>query len=363
MFVDEAENYVKGGDGGDGFVGFRRETFVPRGGPDGGDGGRGGNVIFEAVDNIDTLMDFVGHHHWKAKDGRPGRTKKMAGKSGEDLVIQVPMGTLVYDKESGILLKDLTEKGQRVIVARGGKGGRGNVHFATPTEQAPRYAEPGGPGRERWLKLELKLIADVGLVGMPNAGKSTLISRVSSARPKIADYPFTTLHPVLGIVELSRHRRFVLADLPGLIEGAHEGTGLGDEFLRHIERTRVIVHMIDIMPMDESDPVQNYKIIRNELEKYSPKLAAKSEIVVANKMDLTDAKEAYERFKNELNINVMAISAVTGKGLEPLLDRLWREIEEQKEQEKFRQEQGIEEEVQEEEETLAGEMDNDDFSN
>lgn len=335
MFVDEAEIYVKGGDGGDGFVGFRREAYVPRGGPDGGDGGDGGSVYMEAVENIDTLMDFVGHHHWKAENGRPGRTKKMTGKSGRDTIIEVPLGTLIYDKDTGILLKDLTEARQRVCVARGGRGGRGNVHFATPTEQAPRYAEPGRKGKERHLRLELKLIADVGLVGMPNAGKSTLISRVSSARPKIADYPFTTLHPVLGIAELSRHRRMVLADLPGLIEGAHEGAGLGDEFLRHIERTRVIVHLVDILPMDGSDPVRNFTIIRNELAKYSKTLAAKPAIVVANKMDLTDSQEALKAFKKKTKQDVLAISAVTGRGLPELLERLWRQIEDQRETERF----------------------------
>jgi len=339
MFVDEAEIYVKGGDGGDGFVGFRREAYVPKGGPDGGDGGRGGSVILEAVEDVDTLMDFVGHHHWKADSGRPGRTKKMDGKSGKDLIVQVPLGTLIYDKDTGILLKDLTESNQQVRVARGGRGGRGNVHFATPTEQAPRYAEPGGKGQERMLRLELKLIADVGLVGKPNAGKSTLISRVSSARPKIADYPFTTLHPVLGIVELSRYRRMVLADLPGLIEGAHEGAGLGDEFLRHIERTRVIVHLIDILPLDGSDPAENYHVIRNELSKYSKTLADKTEFVVANKMDLTGAREALDRLRKEIDRDVLPISAVAGRGVPELLDRLWRIVEESKREEKFQRAQ------------------------
>ncbi len=334
MFVDEAEIYVKGGDGGDGFVGFRREAFEPRGGPDGGDGGDGGSVYMEGVENLDTLMDFVGHHHWKAGEGKKGRTKKMAGKNGQSLYIQVPLGTLVYDKETGLLLKDLTKPGERICVAQGGRGGRGNVHFATPTVQAPRYAEPGQKGRERMLRLELKLIADVGLVGMPNAGKSTLISRVSAARPKIADYPFTTLHPVLGIVELSRHRRMVLADLPGLIEGAHEGAGLGDEFLRHIERTRVIVHLLDILPMDESDPASNYRTIRHELEKYSTKLAEKPEIVVANKMDLTDADQRIKLLEKNLGCRVMGISAVTGKGVLELMERLWHVIQERKDLER-----------------------------
>lgn len=335
MFVDEAEIYVKGGDGGDGCIGFRREAYVPRGGPDGGDGGHGGGVYMEAVADLDTLLDFVGHHHWKGENGRPGKTKKMTGKSGENTIVQVPLGTLIYDKDTGILLKDLTEPGQRVCVAHGGRGGKGNVHFATPTEQAPRIAEPGRKGQERTLRLELKLIADVGLVGMPNAGKSTLISHVSSARSKIASYPFTTLHPVLGIAEISRHRRMVLADLPGLIEGAHEGAGLGDEFLRHIERTRVIVHLLDIAPIDGSDPAKNYAKIRKELSKYSAKLAEKTEIVVANKMDLTDAEKAYKKLKKKLGVEVFAVSAVTGKGLSELLDRLWQVVEQHKEEEKF----------------------------
>jgi GTP-binding protein len=334
MFVDQAEIYVKGGDGGDGCVGFRRETFVPRGGPDGGDGGNGGNVYFEAVTNVDTLMDFSGHHHWRAPDGKKGMGKKMAGKSGKHLVIQVPQGTLIYDKDTGILLKDLTELNQKVCIARGGKGGRGNVHFATSVEQAPQHAEEGKPGEERNLRLELKLIADVGLVGKPNAGKSTLISHVSEARPKIADYPFTTLHPVLGIAELSRHKRLVLADLPGLIEGAHEGAGLGDTFLKHVERTRVIVHLLDIMPLDGTDPAENYYMIRNELNKYSSKLAAKPELIVANKIDLTDADKILDQLRDELGKPILGISAVTGKGLMPMLEQLWEMVQEQRDLEK-----------------------------
>ncbi|MFA5864545.1 MAG: GTPase ObgE [Phycisphaerae bacterium] len=357
MFVDEAEIFVKGGDGGDGFVGFRRESYVPRGGPDGGDGGHGGGVYMEAVENLDTLLDFLGHHHWKAEDGRAGQTKKKTGRSGNDIIVQVPLGTLVYDKDAGILLKDLTQHGQRICVSHGGRGGRGNVHFATATEQAPRHAEPGRKGRERSLRLELKLIADVGLVGMPNAGKSTLISHVSSARPKIADYPFTTLHPMLGIAEISRHRRMVLADLPGLIEGAHEGTGLGDQFLRHIERTRVIVHLLDIMPMDGSDPTTNYEIIRNELSKYSAKLTDKPEIIVANKMDLTDSEDAYQKLKEKLNREILPISAVTGRGLPQLLDHLWRLIEQHKEEEKLRQET-LESQI----DTYTGETENENTS-
>ncbi len=332
MFVDEAEIYVKGGNGGHGCVSFRREKFIPRGGPDGGDGGNGGSVYLEATPHIDTLMDFAGHHHWKAENGKPGRGKNMTGKSGEDKIVHVPLGTLVYDKDTGLLLKDLTEPGQRVCVAAGGRGGRGNKHFASSTQQAPRYAEPGKPGQERTLKLELKLIADVGLVGLPNAGKSTLVSRVSAARPKIANYPFTTLNPILGIVELSRHRRFVIADLPGIIEGAHEGAGLGDEFLKHIERTRVLLHLIDIVPFDGPEPIKAYEIIRNELEKYSDVLADKDEIIVANKMDLTDAQEKLDEFRKEIDKPVYAISAVTGQGLADLMDILWRAVQDNKQQ-------------------------------
>lgn len=331
MFVDEAEIFVKGGDGGDGCVSFRREKYVPRGGPSGGDGGNGGNVYFRSVQGIDTLMDFSGHHHWRAKNGMPGRNKNMTGKGGEDLIIDVPMGTLIYDKETGILLKDLTESNQQVCIAEGGRGGRGNSHFASSVNQTPYNATPGQHGQERMLKLELKLIADAGLVGIPNAGKSTLVSRVSAARPKIADYPFTTMHPVLGIVDIARHRRFVIADLPGLIEGAHEGAGLGDEFLKHIERTRVIVHLIDVMPLDSTNPYEEYKKVRVELEKYSKKLADKPEIVVANKMDLTGAQDSLNKLRDKIGNEVFPISAVTGSGLESLMEYLFEAVSADKE--------------------------------
>ncbi|NLX05977.1 MAG: GTPase ObgE [Phycisphaerae bacterium] len=331
MFIDRAEIYVKGGDGGAGCVAFRREKYVPRGGPDGGDGGRGGSVYLEADENLNTLMDLVGHHHWKAEPGRPGMGKNKTGRSGRDRIVRVPPGTLIYDKEADLLLKDLVEPGQRVCVARGGKGGRGNKAFATSTEQAPQEAEPGLPGQERVLRLELKLIADVGLVGMPNAGKSTLLSRVSAARPKIADYPFTTRHPVLGIAELRNHRRIVIADIPGLIEGAHEGSGLGDEFLRHIERTSVLIHLVDILP-PAGDPFEHYEVIRGELSKYSPVLAAKPEIVAVNKMDLTDAGEALREFRERLgDERVFAISAVTGHGVPELLEHAYRVVQEYRE--------------------------------
>ena len=265
MFIDEAKIWIKAGDGGDGCISFRRERYLPKGGPDGGDGGRGGSVYAETVGDLNTLHDFVGKHHWKATRGQQGMGKNKSGADGDDLIIKVPPGTLIYDEEFGLLLKDLNKVGMKVRLCKGGRGGKGNKAYATAINQTPRIAQPGKAGQERNIKMELKLIADVGLVGVPNAGKSTLISRCSAARPKIADYPFTTLEPVLGIVELSDYRRFVMADIPGLIEGAHEGAGLGFEFLRHIERTRIIVHIIDVAPTDGSDPADNYKSIRNEL--------------------------------------------------------------------------------------------------
>src|SRR5450755_632817 len=258
-FFDEAKIEVVAGKGGDGSASFRREKFVPKGGPDGGDGGRGGSVIFIADADKDTLLDFAGKHHWYGERGEAGMGKKMAGRDGEDLIIPVPVGTLIYDADNHSLLTDLDRAGKKIIIARAGRGGRGNWHFRSPTNQVPRYAEPGTEGQDRHLKLELKLIADVGLVGMPNAGKSTLLRAVSAARPKVADYPFTTLDPHLGIVDLIGDRRMVFADIPGLIEGAQNGAGLGHAFLRHIERTKVIVHMLDLYPSDNSDPAENYR--------------------------------------------------------------------------------------------------------
>jgi len=326
MFVDEAKIWVKAGDGGHGCVSFRREKFVPKGGPDGGDGGDGGGVYFEAVGDLDTLMDFAGRHHWRAGNGKGGSGGNKHGADGTDLVISVPPGTLIYDEDLGILLKDLNKAGMRVCLCRGGRGGKGNKAFATPTNQTPRQAQPGKPGQERNIRLELKLIADAGLVGMPNAGKSTLISRCSAAAPKIADYPFTTLEPVLGIVELSDYRRFVMADIPGLIEGAHDGAGLGFEFLRHIERTRIIVHILDIMPADGSDPAENYKSIRAELARYSKVLADKQEVIAANKIDLDADGRGVKELQKELGKKVLAISAVTGSGIKQLNEVLWKMI-------------------------------------
>lgn len=335
MFIDRAEIYVKAGKGGPGCVSFRREKFVPKGGPDGGDGGKGGDVVLVADESVATLLDFAGRHHWIAPNGRPGSGQNRSGRSGEDLIIKVPAGTLIYDRDTDRLLKDMNEPGMTVIIARGGRGGQGNAKFATSRRQAPRYAQPGEESEERWLRLELKLIADVGLVGLPNAGKSTLLSRLSSARPKIADYPFTTLEPQLGIVEVSGYRRFVMADIPGLIEGAHLGHGLGDDFLRHIERTRVIVHLIDVHPLPGSpSPIEAYRMIRNELRAYSEELAAKPELIVANKTDLADNLEAVDELRAELSgLEVRAISGVTGSGLPGFGERLWDMIQKAKEEE------------------------------
>jgi len=328
MFVDQADIEVLAGDGGNGSSSFRREKYIPHGGPDGGDGGRGGSVFLEAVAGVDTLLDMVGRHHWYATAGAHGMAKKMAGRDGDDLTIRVPPGTLVYDKDSALLIADLKEPGKRVKVAKGGRGGRGNIHFVTSVRQAPEYSEQGQKGQIRHIHLELRLIADVGLVGLPNAGKSTLLSRLSAARPKIADYPFTTLVPQLGIAELDADRRLVLADIPGLIEGASQGHGLGLDFLRHIERTRVIVHMVDIMPLDGRDPIKAYWEIRKELEAYSPKLAAKAEILVANKMDLAGASEALADLRTALpGRQIMAISAVAGTGMRPLLETIWQQVQ------------------------------------
>lgn len=331
IFLDQAEIYVRGGRGGDGCVSFRREKYVPKGGPDGGDGGNGGSVFLVVNPQLSTLAEFAGCHHWIARGGQPGMSKNCAGRAGADEIVQVPPGTLVYDRDNGVLLKDMVEHHSRLCVARGGYGGRGNSRFASPTHQTPREAEKGGEPEERWLRLELKIIADIGIIGMPNAGKSTLLSRVSHARPKIADYPFTTLTPNLGIVDLPGFRRFVMADLPGLIEGAHEGVGLGDTFLRHIERTRVVLHLVDLFPADgQPHPIEAYRIIRNELAKYSPLLAAKPELVAVTKLDLAGRQDPLEltEFREALGREVLGLSAVSGLGLEGLTNRLWQMLQE-----------------------------------
>jgi GTP-binding protein len=327
-FVDEAAIHVKGGDGGSGCVSFRREKFVPRGGPDGGDGGDGGSVVIIADPNLGTLTDLVSRTEFHAGNGGQGRGKNRHGANGQDLIIRVPLGTILTDREEGVVLADLAEPRRAVVVAVGGKGGRGNAQFATPTNQAPRKFEEGTPGQERHLRLELKLVADVGLIGRPNAGKSTLISRISAAHPKIADYPFTTLQPVIGIVDADPDRRFAVADLPGLIEGAHEGRGLGDEFLRHVERTRLLVHVVDALPIDGTDPLENYRTIRNELALYSAELAAKPEIVVANKVDLHGAEAGARRLREGLDCPVVEVSAMTGRGLRRLVGMMLEKLEE-----------------------------------
>jgi GTP-binding protein len=323
MFLDEVNIMVIAGNGGDGCVSFRREKFIPHGGPDGGDGGNGGSVYCLADPAVNTLYHLAGKHHWKATHGGRGMGKKCHGRNGVDVVVRVPPGTIIHDAEHGVVLKDLAEEGQKVCVAQGGHGGKGNVHFASSTHQTPREAVPGKSGQTRRLHMELKLVADVGLAGLPNAGKSTLLRRLSAARPKVADYPFTTLEPVLGIVELSGHRRFVMVDIPGLIEGAHRGVGLGEEFLRHVQRASILVHIVDICPQT-GDAIKNYHTINDELRQYSLELAEKPQIVVANKMDLTDSDENLARFTDAVECDVIAISAVTGKGLDKLTERIWK---------------------------------------
>ena len=322
MFVDRVTIFVKGGDGGRGCSSFRREKYVPRGGPDGGDGGHGGSVIIRAATGADSLADVVNTKHVRAEGGRPGSGALKTGRDGKDVVITVPPGTIILDRDRGNILRDLTQDGEEVVVAKGGRGGRGNKYFATATNRTPRESEPGEPGEERWLVLELKVIADAGLIGLPNAGKSTLLSRLSQAHPEIADYPFTTKHPNLGVVHSGGERVFVLADLPGLIEGAHSGVGLGHEFLRHVERTRVLVHLVEPMPSDGSDPAQNYRMVRRELELYRAELADKPEVIAMSKSELTGSEEVRQRLEQELGRDVLGISAVTGQGLAQLVGRV-----------------------------------------
>lgn len=329
-FIDQARIHVKAGDGGNGAVAFRREKFVPKGGPAGGDGGSGGSVVLIVDGGLSTLLDYRYRQDYKAPSGEPGGNKDMYGRGGEDLELRVPPGTQVFDDDTGALLADLREHGERFVVAKGGNGGRGNKHFTTSVDRAPRKAEPGTPGEERNIRLELKLLADVGLVGFPNAGKSSLIARISAARPKVADYPFTTLVPNLGVVALPddghRVRSFVVADVPGLIEGAHEGAGLGHRFLRHLERTRVLVFLIDVSPTPGRAPLDDYETLRRELELYDAELASRPHVVAFNKIDLPDGKrrtttlrKAFER----RGVAFFAISAATGEGLGPLLEALF----------------------------------------
>lgn len=330
MFVDQVKVYVKGGDGGNGMVAFRREKYVPNGGPAGGDGGKGANVVFEVNEGLRTLMDFRYQRHFKAPRGEHGMSKNQHGRNSKDMIVKVPPGTVVTDADTGEVIADLTEHGQRAVIARGGRGGRGNTRFATPANPAPELSEHGEPGQERDVVLELKLLADVGLVGFPSVGKSTLLSVVSSARPKIAEYHFTTIVPNLGMVETEDGRSFVMADLPGLIEGAHSGVGLGHQFLRHIERTRVIVHVIDMVAVEGRDPFEDYLTINKELKEYNLRLTERPQIIVANKMDMPDAEENLKKFKEQLaeDYPIFPISALTRQGLRDLLFAVADKVEE-----------------------------------
>ncbi|GIN87013.1 GTPase Obg [Heyndrickxia sporothermodurans] len=321
MFVDQVKIFVKGGDGGNGMVAFRREKYVPKGGPAGGDGGRGADVVFVVEEGLRTLMDFRYQRHFKANRGEHGMSKGQHGRGAEDMVVKVPPGTVVIDDDTKEIIADLTEHGQRAVVAKGGRGGRGNIRFATPANPAPEISENGEPGQERYIVLELKVLADVGLVGFPSVGKSTLLSIVSAAKPKIAEYHFTTIVPNLGVVETEDGRSFVMADLPGLIEGAHEGVGLGHQFLRHIERTRVIVHVIDMSGLEGRDPYQDYVTINQELKEYNLRLMERPQIVVANKMDMPESEENLKKFKQQLKEDypIFPISAITRQGLRDLL--------------------------------------------
>lgn len=330
MFVDRVQIEVQAGRGGNGCVSFRREKYVPRGGPDGGDGGHGGSIIISAAAGVDSLAALAHRKHWRAHNGVPGSGADCHGHNAEDMIIEVPPGTVVMDARHGHVLKDLAAAGDTVIAARGGHGGKGNLRFKTSTNRAPRQSTPGGEGETRTLLLELKVIADVGLIGKPNAGKSTLLSRLSRARPQIADYPFTTKHPNLGLVQVDQERSLVMADIPGLIEGAHLGAGLGHEFLRHIERSGILIHLVEPEPTDGSDPVANYRVICNELAEYDPNLAKRPEIVVLSKAELPAAADAQRRLSEHLGREVLAISAVTGRGLDRLLREVTAVLDQQK---------------------------------
>ena len=333
MFVDEADIHVTAGAGGNGCLSFRREKFVPKGGPDGGDGGAGGSIYIVATPTKNTLVDFKFHPEFRARRGRHGQGANRTGHSGDDLEIAVPIGTVVIDAgaaDAGArVVADLTEHGQRVLVARGGRGGRGNARFVSSTNRAPRRTEPGEAGEERFLRLELKLLAEVGLLGFPNVGKSTLISRISAARPKIADYPFTTLVPNLGVVSLSGDRSFVVADVPGLIKGAHEGHGLGDRFLRHVERTHVLVHVVDVSGASGRDPVDDFDTVMSELRHFDARVAAKPMVVAANKIDALDDESRVKRLERHVRrrrLPIVRISGVTGEGVDRLLETVWTKI-------------------------------------
>ena len=332
MFIDRARIFVQSGKGGDGMSSFRHEKFVPKGGPNGGDGGQGGNVVLVADRNVNTLVDFRFRRLFKAKPGGKGEGSNKYGRNAEDLLITVPLGTIVKDEESGQVMADLSRDGQQAIVAKGGRGGRGNWHFRTSANRTPTFAERGEPGEERWLRLELKVLADVGLLGYPSVGKSSILRKVSAAQPEVAAYHFTTLNPILGVVDLPDHRSFVMADIPGLIDGASEGVGLGHDFLRHIERTKILIHVLDVSGMEGRDPIDDYEKINAELAKYSEKLSRKLQIVAANKIDLlTDDSDNLERLMDYMaakGIEVYPICAMNGNGMDRLLERVWTLLEE-----------------------------------
>lgn len=323
MFVDRVTVEIEAGKGGDGCMSFRREKFVPRGGPDGGDGGNGGSIVVLAEPGLDSLAALVHRKHWRAKSGTPGSGSKRHGANAKDLTILVPPGTVLIDTAGDFVLRDLAIPGESVIAAQGGRGGKGNTRFKSATNQAPRESTPGGSGERRRLTFELKVIADVGLLGKPNAGKSTLLSRVSRARPEIADYPFTTKVPNLGIVQVDMDRSMVIADIPGLIEGAHLGAGLGHEFLRHVERTRVLIHLVEPMPMDGTDPVENYRAIHEELKQYDEPLAARPELIAVSKAELPGAEEVQQEICEATGREVLLFSSVTGQGLKELIHRTY----------------------------------------
>lgn len=331
MFIDSARIYIKAGDGGNGAVSFHREKYIAKGGSDGGDGGKGGDVIFVADEGLRTLQDFRYKRKYKAESGKNGGTSNCTGRSGEDLIIKVPVGTIIKDETTGRVIADLVTPGKPIVIAKGGKGGAGNQHFATPTRQVPNFAKSGEPGEEFYAILELKLLADVGLIGFPNVGKSTILSMVSAARPKIANYHFTTINPNLGVVSVDEGKSFVLADIPGLIEGAHEGTGLGHKFLKHVERTRMLIHVVDISGSEGRDPIKDFEIINNELKQYNPKLFERLQVIAANKMDVTRADENLKIFTKEMETKgykVFPISAATGRGLKELVYYVSQKLDE-----------------------------------
>jgi GTP-binding protein len=334
QFIDEVKVYIKAGSGGRGCVSFRREKYVPKGGPSGGDGGKGGHIIFKATRDLNTLLDIRYQQQYRAEKGQHGMGKDMHGKNGKNFVIPIPLGTLIKDAETGEILSDLIAEGQEFVAGKGGRGGLGNAHFKTATRQAPRFAQPGEPGEEKNLILELKLLADVGLIGLPNAGKSSLISVVSSAKPKVADYPFTTLIPALGVVKLRGINSFVIADIPGLIEGAHKGVGLGFQFLRHVERTSVLLHLVDISEMAEGDPVENFKKINKELKLYSPQLLKKPQAVIATKLDIKGNGKRLDRLASyckDKKYDFFPVCAPTGEGIKRLVTYLGKKVEEMRE--------------------------------